>query len=92
MTRDEAIEIDFNLSVNCSTWEDETLESIRAASVTAIDSYIALGLLKIDADPTTDQRINKAINYELCSSREKCAGNIKEALNKAGFEIVEKKP
>jgi hypothetical protein len=39
-------------------------------------------------DLTVDQKINTVINMELCTDRDKDAGNMKAALSRAGFRIV----
>lgn len=70
MTRDEAIEIDFQISCKCKTWEDSTLEQIRAGSEAQIDSLVALGILKLEhtkAPKTREQLIAKARTLALTS-------------------------
>ena len=55
-----------------------------------IDRFTALGMLKLDEPEPLDIRINRAINTELLSGRDKHAMNIKLALDGAGLKIVEK--
>ena len=87
MTRDEAIEIDFRLSMACPTWEDEDPELIREASVTAIDSYIALGMLKVDEPESARTKAARALGSQFGSFLD--ALDIIEVLEKNGFKIVE---
>jgi hypothetical protein len=55
-----------------------------------VDAFVALGVLKLDPEPTPDARINSTINTICLYGKNVCAGTIKDALDKAGFKIVEK--
>lgn len=55
MTRDEAIEIDFQIAIRSKLWERETVENVRSASASMIDTLIALGVLHVDAAAASEE-------------------------------------
>lgn len=89
MTRDEAVYA-IHKAHNPDDFEEappqHKWDSHRDWAIKAVDGYVALGLLKLDPPLTIEQRINRAINM-MGSRRD--AGDVKEALAKAGFKIVE---
>lgn len=92
MTRDEAIEIELKSSMG---WKpvDMSVQTLRQAASETIDAYVALGMLKLEEPEPVDRRANYAMNKIIFEKKASlCAGDLHQALDRAGLRIVEKQP
>lgn len=93
MTRDEAIEIDFQIARKAKAWDGFSDTTVRQCSAAMIDSLIALGVLKIAPPTDVAFKFVGAWNSTAAQSGGPLISSlhVRAMLDKAGLELVEKK-